>query len=314
MLVHDNACLSKFQPLCHPLNRKPIMSFTSKRILVTGITSIHGWPIFSRLTATHPADALLGVRPPTVADIPSKNTKAVCITDKRQLRDIRDKFRPTHIINAAGVCDLDVCEQRPEWAFNLNADGPKTIAAIFGDSARIIHISTDLVFSGATTPEGGYCETDIPDPISVVGKSFMAGEHEITSAPHHCIVRLGLPIGPSFTGDKGAIDWIESRFRRNRPVTLFVDEWRSCIRCLELAEKIQSLVDRDASGTYHCGGDWPISLHTIGRYVVAQGGYDRTLLKGIKRSEEKNGPPRVENVALNSEKLKRFLLQKTAFF
>ena len=103
----------------------------SWRILVTGVTSIHGWPIFTQLSELLPESSLYGLRPPK-SDVPdSNNISSFCITERAELERIRDKFKPTHVIHCAGVCDLDVCEERPEWAYALNVQGTKAVADVF---------------------------------------------------------------------------------------------------------------------------------------------------------------------------------------
>ena len=93
---------------------------TQQRILVTGITSIHGWPIFNALQASCEVGQLMGIRPRQTKAPLGENVVPMCITDRDQLSQIRDDFQPTCVIHWAGVCDLDLCQERPEWAYDLN--------------------------------------------------------------------------------------------------------------------------------------------------------------------------------------------------
>ncbi len=141
----------------------------SWRILVTGVTSIHGWPVFSQLRKLLPETFLYGLRPPN-SDVPdAENVSSFCITERAKLEKIKEEFKPTHVIHCAGVCDLDVCEERPEWAHLLNVQGTRAVADVFGNDIPIFYMSTDLVFSGYNSPAGGYTEDDEPNPINVVG-------------------------------------------------------------------------------------------------------------------------------------------------
>jgi dTDP-4-dehydrorhamnose reductase len=278
-------------------------------VLVTGVTSIHGWPIFSALQALLPPSLLFGITPPKT-DIPvAGNMASLCITDKNKLESIKDAFKPTHVIHCAGVCDLDVCEERPRWAYAINVRGTKNIADVFDDGVPIIYMSTDLVFSGNYPPAGGYTETHQPDPISVAGKTFAKAETVIQNRSNHCIVRLGLPLGDSANGEKGAVDWIESRFKRRLPVTLFFDEYRSCIACEAIGDMAVSILKQNLEGLFHFGGQRRWSLYDIGKYVLNKGGYSPKLLRGIMRQEEKQGPPRIGDVSLNSSKIKHCLCE-----
>ncbi len=282
-------------------------TYDSWKILITGITSIHGWPIFLRLQKLLPESRLFGIGPPKSKTYVTDNVRSMCITNRAQLKKIRDTFKPTHVIHCAGVCDLDVCEQRPHWARAINVEGTKIVADIFGDTVPILYLSTDLVFSGNNTPVGGYAENNLPDPVSVVGRTFAEAEKRVQQCRNHCIVRLGLPLGESINGDKGAVDWIEGRFRRSLPVTLFHDEYRSCVCCTEISTMVQSVLESGIEGLFHFGGKKRWSLFDVGEYVLKKGGYSPDLLNGIMRCQEKSGPPRIGDVSLNSDRIKKLM-------
>ena len=142
---------------------------TALKILITGITSIHGWPVY-RTFCTDDKFDIFGIRPPKMSIPEGPGSVPLCITDSEGLREIRQQFRPDIVIHCAGVCDLDVCEERPEWADSLNRGGARSIREVFGESCQIIYLSSDLVFSGNNPPEGGYTEENLPDPVSVVVK------------------------------------------------------------------------------------------------------------------------------------------------
>lgn len=291
-----------------PLTINKLMDIPSSwRILLTGASSIHGWPIFEALRQKVDAERLFAVRPPKMRVPTGGNVRSLCITDRDGLTEIREQFKPTHVIHGAGVCDLDVCEDDPLWADSLNRGGCMTVAEVFGDGCHILYLSTDLVFSGNNPLTGGYDETHATDPVSVAGKTYAAAEKEIARCDRHCIIRLGLPLGDSVTGNKGAIDWIEHRFRRGLPVTLFHDEWRSCISCEEIARIIPQMLAREATGLYHLGGESPMSLHQVGCLVLKKGGYPAHLLNRLSRHEEVDGPPRIGDVSLDSSRIAALL-------
>jgi dTDP-4-dehydrorhamnose reductase len=255
-------------------------------------------------------DQVFGIRPPQVFLPKGKNIISGCVTEASLFEEINRTFRPTHVLHAAGVCDLDMCEDEPEKAYAINVTGTKNIVDTFGTSCFIMYLSADLVFSGDNPPQGGYSEDHAPDPVSVVGKTFCAAEEEMKKAQSWSIVRIGLPMGDSVQGEKGAVDFIEGRFKRNLPMTLFHDEWRSCIHCDELADIVVELLLREEQGLFHAGGPKPVSLYEIGQWIVNRGEYDPALLKKLSRLEEKNGPPRVGNIHLNSLKVERLLGRK----
>ena len=249
---------------------------------------------------------LMGIRPPRVDAPSAANVHSLCLTDRAELVRVRDDFRPEVVVHAGGVCDLDVCEERPEWAHELNVTSARNIAEVFA-GIRVVYLSTDLVFSGERPPAGGYREDCPTDPVSVVGQTFVLAEREIERIEDYAILRLGLPLGDSIQGTKGAVDWISHRLRRQLPVTLFHDELRTCIDCAELARVVDEFLCTQARGCFHLGGPEPISLFELGERVVQAGRYDRRLLKQAWRKDEIDGPPRIGNVALDSAKIESLL-------
>lgn len=279
----------------------------SRRVLITGITSIHGWPIYRQLREILSPEQLYGIRPPNMGIPEGENVTSLCVSDAEGLTRIRDEFQPTHVLHAGGVCDLDVCEARPQYAYNINVNGAKAICSVFARSSYIMYLSADLVFSGNNSPESGYSENDTPDPVSVVGKTYALAEREIARAPRHAIVRIGLPMGDSIQGKKGAIDFIKGRLSRGLPVSLFHDEYRSCIECDDLADAVITLFSSEATGLFHLGGPLPVSLYQIGERILERGNYRPDILRKLSRVDDVNGPPRVGNVHLNSSKAERLL-------
>jgi len=61
------------------------------------------------------------------------------------------------------------------------------------------------------------------------------------------------------------------------------------------------------TGTFHFGGRKKQSLYELGETILNAGSYPPELLNGIKRNEEKNGPPRIGDVSLNSTDLRKQL-------
>jgi dTDP-4-dehydrorhamnose reductase len=134
------------------------------------------------------------------------------ITDPDSIARALDRAQPTAVINAGAYTAVDRAESEPDLAFAVNRDGPAALAR-FCAGARIplIHISTDQVFDGRK--QGGYVETDSPNPLCVYGRSKWAGETAVAEAHNdHLIVRVSWVFGPS--GDnfvKKLLEWARTR-------------------------------------------------------------------------------------------------------
>ena len=74
---------------------------------------------------------------------------------------------------------------------------------------------------------------DPTDPVTVYGKTMVSAEQLLADwMPEACTLRISLPMGVSFNGHAGAIDWIQSRFKKGRPATLYFDEVRTPAKSL----------------------------------------------------------------------------------
>lgn len=111
------------------------------------------------------------------------------LAEPNEIRQQVLQQRPTLIINAAAHTAVDQAESEPELAFAINATAPGILAEAAAElGAPLIHYSTDYVFDGSkATP---YHEADTPNPLSVYGRSKLAGEQAIAAAGgSHLILR-----------------------------------------------------------------------------------------------------------------------------
>ncbi len=278
-----------------------------KRVLITGVTSLHGWPLYKTLTQQLGSKHVLGICPPKtkIAHFPAGNARPCCVNDIPGLTTAFEQFRPTHVIHAAGMCDLDVCELWPSLAYQRNVEGTRNIARLSRD-CHVMHISTDLVFSGNYPPPNGYDEDSAPDPPSMIGKTFIEAEAITEQLPDAMVVRKGLPMGDSLTGRKGPIDYLAYRFGRGKPLTLFYDELRSALYIDDLLVGLRLLWEAEATGRYHFGGPKRVSLYDIGHYLIESRHYDPACLIRASRFEDHDNLPRIGNVALNSRRAYTF--------
>jgi dTDP-4-dehydrorhamnose reductase len=282
-----------------PPNRLPL--------LITGITGVAGYNAFRHFRERH-GEAVVGIRPRRTAGLTGPGIVALDAEDRAGVRALFAEHRFAAVLNAVGNCALKSCELDPAMAHRLNVQSAVVIVEAcrrFG--ARLVHLSSDLVFSGddAHVAAGRlYVETDPTDPVTVYGRTMVSGEQVVRDGlAAAAILRIALPMGRSFNRHAGAIDWIQSRFRHGRPATLYFDEVRSCTYCDDLDAVFAEFLAADYAGVFHCGAPRPITLYRIAQVVNRVGGYDPGLLKGCPRIEAGPLPPRAGDVAMNSDKL-----------
>lgn len=101
------------------------------------------------------------------------------------------KYRPDCVVNAAGWTAVDAAEADPEGAFAANEKGPQNITTVCAElNIPMIHISTDYIFDGLKNAP--YTEDDAPNPLSVYGRSKLAGDLAVQKTwKKHIIIRSG---------------------------------------------------------------------------------------------------------------------------
>jgi len=138
------------------------------------------------------------------------------------------------VINCIGVVKQRANRISDDKMMLVNAQFPHELVKVSNScGARVIHISTDCVFSG---DKGDYVETDIPDPVDVYGSSKLAGEivddHNLTIRTSH--------VGRELTNFTSLFEWILSN--RNKQVAGFSKAKYSGLTTFGLSELINQLL------------------------------------------------------------------------
>ena len=185
------------------------------------------------------------------------------ITDADAVRAAIASIAPDVVINAAAYNDVDGAEDHPELADAINMRGPYILASESAAAGiAIIHVSTDYVFDGHTARP--YCEDDAPNPLSVYGRSKLAGERAvIASNPMHFIVRTAWLFevdGNNF------LNAMRARADRSE-LRIVADQFGSPTYAPFLARAIARLIDTDAYGIYHIAGQGGASRYDLIRHL-----------------------------------------------
>ncbi len=113
------------------------------------------------------------------------------ISNYKMVDEFVRRNRPDIIINCAAYTNVDGCEVHHDDAFKANALGPRNLAqAAEKTGARLVHVSTDYVFSGRENGGIPQDEATLPGPISAYGSTKLMGEKYVERFCHrHFIVR-----------------------------------------------------------------------------------------------------------------------------
>ncbi|WP_425615878.1 NAD(P)-dependent oxidoreductase [Anatilimnocola sp. NA78] len=272
-------------------------------LLITGLAGVAGYNAFQFLRAKY-GEQVLAIRRTDYWPLSGPGIIPCDMDDRDAMRRLFDKYQFAAVLHCEGTCKLKSCELDPVMARRINVQSMEVLLeTIAGSSVRLLHLSIDLVFSG--TRGGNHREDDEVDPVTIYGKTMVEAEQLIArERPSATLLRISLPMGVSFNGHAGAIDWIQSRFKKQKPATLYFDERRTPTYTDCLSPLLLDVLRRpELTGLYHAGGPRSLSLYEIAQVVNRVGGYRPDDLMGCLRIEAGPLPPRAGDVSMNSSKL-----------
>ncbi|HUS28138.1 MAG TPA: sugar nucleotide-binding protein [Kofleriaceae bacterium] len=229
-------------------------------VFLFGATSMLGWSI---LRAAGPEEPTAFRNALTKAEVEGISA-GIDLDDEPSVRELFAREKPRLIINCAGVCDVGTCEQSPDFAHVVNVEGTRVLLAHAPPDARIVHCSSDHVFSGDGGP---YDESTPTDPISVYGRTRVEAEQLVLARPNTLVIRAGLWIGPSSTGRIGHLDWLRDRTKRGLPMTIVADEHRSAVWAEDAARRVWELARSSITGVRHIVASRIVSRPELARFL-----------------------------------------------
>ena len=179
------------------------------------------------------------------------------ITNSEEVNTFFESNALDYCINCAAYTEVDKAEEEAEKVYSINATAVKNLAEACQTTGTVlIHISTDFVFDG--TKRTPYTEEDMPNPLSVYGKSKLKGEEHVQeSCDRHFIVRTS---------------WLYSEYGNN-----FV---KKMLRLAETRKQISVVNDQIGSPTY-AGDLAEFILKVISSESTAYGLYHYSNLGAI---------------------------------
>jgi dTDP-4-dehydrorhamnose reductase len=267
------------------------------KILLTGARGFVGGHLLRRLRDRHDVTTA-GRRP-----LPVSARHVEGDLEEDRVLDLLSRTDPDAVVHLAALTDADRCEELPERAQSLNADVPARLASAVARSCRrFVHVSTDLVFDGERAPYG---EADAALPISVYGRTKLAGERGVVSAlgERACVARLSLIYGPrtSALSRPSFIERMLASASRGEMVTLFEDEFRTPIYVEDAAHALALLVERPMlPPVVHLGGPDRCSRLELGTTALNRFGLSSDRARACSQSEIGSRAPRPRDVSLTS--------------
>ena len=230
------------------------------RALVLGGAGMLGHRLWRELDGR--MEAFVAVRRP-YADYASlewfDERRVIDRVDVTQDADVERAFsvaRPDVVLNAVGIVKQRREAEDAVGTIAVNALLPHQLAARCARAgARLIHLSTDCVFSGA---RGNYAEADVPDAKDLYGRSKLLGEVDHDA----CLTVRTSMVGREIGSSRGLVEWFLSR--RGQTVPGFTRARFSGLTTLELSRVLADIAEqhRDLRGVWHVAGE-PIAKYDL---------------------------------------------------
>jgi len=205
------------------------------KVLVTGASGLLG----RELVCTYRARG---------ACVVACDSTALDVTDAAGVSDRIGSEAPDLVLHCAAYTAVDQAESEPERAFAINVGGAQNVTrACAVTGAYLVYFSTDFVFDGCS--ETPYRTDDEPHPLSVYGRSKLAGEEAVAGAgATWTTVRSGWLFGAA---GANFVSTILERARSGVPLRVVDDQRGSPTWARDLAETTAELVDIGATGLVH---------------------------------------------------------------
>jgi len=177
------------------------------------------------------------------------------VRDAGQVAALMAQVRPDVVIHTAYTTESEEAMQR------VIIQGTRHVAqAAMGIGARLIHLSTDVLFDGR---RGHYTEDDPPSPITPYGRAKAIAEAIVAAeASDAVIVRTSLITG--FDPPDPRTRWVLDSLREGREIRLFTDEFRCPVWVTTLAQALLELAELDYRGVLNVAGDQVLTRYEIG--------------------------------------------------
>jgi dTDP-4-dehydrorhamnose reductase len=260
------------------------------RILVTGATGRLGAAMVAELTSLRHQTSAFG-------------HDTLDVGDEDQVKAVMDRVQPDVIVNCSAYNAVDAAEADGTAACRVNVEGPSHLAAAANAAgALFVHYSTDFVFDGRSRRP--YSEDDPTHPLSVYGRSKLAGEHEARKAGRHYVLRLAsLFGGQGLRGHQATIDRLAKNLVMGVPVRAQVDRTVSPSYVPDVVRATLQIVECNVPfGTYHCVNSGWTTWYGLANELARQLGSPARVVP-VDASDLPGAAPRPRFCALSNHKL-----------
>src|SRR6266545_853774 len=184
----------------------------------------------------------------------SRSLGGISAENLESVSEVMTRVQPDVVVNCIGIVKQDAAAKDPVASISVNALFPHRLAKLCrASNARLIHLSTDCVFSGRA---GNYDESAKPDADDLYGRTKLLGEVD----GENCLTIRTSMIGRELSGAHGLVEWFLGQ--RGGRVRGFRRAIFSGFTTLALSELLANIVEQHAS----LAGIWHVSAEPINKF------------------------------------------------
>jgi dTDP-4-dehydrorhamnose reductase len=214
------------------------------------------------------------------------------------------------VILASALTHVDYCESHAEEARARNVDDVRRVGdACRAAGAALLSFSTDYVFDGAAGP---YAEDAPVRPLSVYGRTKLAGEAEVAALPRGLVLRITNAFDIGYD-DRNFVHRCVTHLRERKPLVVPSDQWATPCYATWLARQAVTLLERgailapDSPRLLHAGCDDLVSRGELARRVARQLGADPGIIEERPTAALAQAAPRPLLGGLRNDRWNRLL-------
>jgi len=285
------------------------------KILLTGASGLLGNAYAeAAIRRGHKVIALYNTTEPIVRGIEQSIQLDAQALDK--ITALALELWPDCIVNCAAISSPTDVDADAILAEKINVALPRHLSQLSTHlGARLLHISTDMVFDGHSAEP--YRSTDMPFPTSLYGLTKLMAEREVLkhNAEDPVVLRIPILMGNSIHSQRSAHERLLAAIARGETPKLFCDEIRQPCSASNVAEVLLELTERrDLHGIFHWAGAETMSRFEMGQRILKHFGLPLNSVQSACKDDDPEFANRPSNLTFNLHPIVSKLKTKPATF
>ena len=226
------------------------------------------------------------------------------VVDKKNVKDVLEKYNPDIIINCAAITNVDFCETNRSICRSVNSEAVNNIIKYSNKNTKIIQISTDYVYDGNNGP---YTETDSTHPLNFYGQTKLEAENILIGSNRKYLI---LRLNGLYTFDlefNNFIVWIYKELKQKNQLKIVNDQISNPTYIELLGNILIKLMIMNAEGIFNYGSSNYISRYDFALEFCDILGFSSKLIKPVTTDSLSQIAKRPLHTGLKTNKIEQQL-------